>query len=89
MCFRPERFLGSEPVVADALVPQGGGSVVDGHRCPGEDPVLGILACSSTALALVADGLVGRRRRVDERRIPAEPPDGAPLRLRRPPGSDA
>jgi fatty-acid peroxygenase len=81
MRFSPERFLGSQAIVADALVPQGGGSIIGGHRCPGEDPVLGILACSSTALALVWDGLVGRRRSVDERRMPAAVPGGVHVKV--------
>lgn len=34
--FRPERFLSREPPDENALVPQGGGDVRTGHRCPGE-----------------------------------------------------
>ncbi len=83
MVFSPERFLGDAHVTADALVPQGGGSVLRGHRCPGEDPALGILTVSSTALALVADEVLGRRD-VDERRFPADPAGGVRLRLHAP-----
>lgn len=37
--FRPERFLGYEPAPYE-FVPQGGGNVERGHRCPGEPAVV-------------------------------------------------
>ena len=48
--FRPERFLDGT-VDPDLLVPQGGGDLDSGHRCPGEDVVLGMLSAAVTALA--------------------------------------
>ncbi|MGG5258298.1 cytochrome P450 [Phycicoccus avicenniae] len=81
LSFDPARFLGDRHVVADALVPQGGGSVANGHRCPGEDPALGILASSATALSLVAESPVGPVRPVRERRLPADPGRGVPVRV--------
>lgn len=40
--FRPERFLGYEPAPYE-FVPQGGGDVEHGHRCPGEPAVVEVL----------------------------------------------
>jgi fatty-acid peroxygenase len=48
--FRPERFLDAD-VDPDLLVPQGGGEVGTGHRCPREDVVLTMLAVAVSALA--------------------------------------
>ena len=48
--FRPERFLDGD-VDPDLLVPQGGGELGTGHRCPGEDVVPGMLAAAVHALA--------------------------------------
>ena len=48
--FDPARFLAG-PVDPDALVPQGGGDVATGHRCPGEVVVLSLLAGAVRALA--------------------------------------
>lgn len=43
--FRPERFL-QEPVDAYAFIPQGGGEVAQGHRCPGEGAAEAIMLVS-------------------------------------------
>ena len=43
--FRPERFL-NEPVDPYAFIPQGGGDVSQGHRCPGEGVVVAIMLAS-------------------------------------------
>jgi fatty-acid peroxygenase len=48
--FDPQRFLGP-PVDPDALVPQGGGDVATGHRCPGEGITLTVLTAAVRALA--------------------------------------
>ena len=82
MAFDPSRFLGASLVVEDALVPQGGGSVVAGHRCPGEDPSLGILAAGIAALCRFDTDLVSEDTHVNERRIPARMGDGARLLVR-------
>ena len=82
LLFDPSRFLGGQSIDPDALVPQGGGSVAGGHRCPGEDPVLGILAAAVTALTLLEAETVSDDLRVDERRTPARPADGVRLRPR-------
>ncbi|MBW5486640.1 cytochrome P450, partial [Streptomyces bambusae] len=48
--FDPGRFLGRRPG-RDELVPQGGGDVHRGHRCPGEDITVRVLAALCTELA--------------------------------------
>lgn len=48
--FRPERFDGWEPS-AHQLVPQGGGDVRTGHRCPGEPVALALVEETLTVLA--------------------------------------
>lgn len=50
--FDPDRFLQTEPGAFD-LVPQGGGSHVSGHRCPGESAALCLLDVTSRVLARV------------------------------------
>ena len=47
--FDPARFLG--PVEEEALVPQGGGDVRTGHRCPGEGVTLTLLEVAVRRLA--------------------------------------
>ena len=80
--FDPSRFLDGGRHHPDALIPQGGGRIMDGHRCPGEDPVLSILAGGVTALAMLDVERVGDDGAVDERRIPARPLDGVRIRAR-------
>ncbi|WP_033819650.1 cytochrome P450, partial [Kitasatospora sp. MBT63] len=48
--FRPERFLIRRDAT-DQLIPQGGGDVAAGHRCPGEGVVVGLLESLSQRLA--------------------------------------
>lgn len=50
--FVPNRFLQGE-IDSDVLVPQGGGGVTTGHRCPGEDPTLMLLSAALAALSRV------------------------------------
>lgn len=47
--FQAERFGGDIP--ADAFVPQGGGDVNTGHRCPGEDVVLLMISSALQAFS--------------------------------------
>ncbi|MFH5802435.1 cytochrome P450 [Alienimonas sp. DA493] len=71
--FRPERFAhgGACP---HALVPQGGGPLREGHRCPGEDATLALLR---SFLGLLVDAVryevPPQDLSVDLSRIPAEP----------------
>jgi hypothetical protein len=48
--FDPDRFLQGS-VDLDALVPQGGGDVATGYRCPGEVVTLTMLAVAARVLA--------------------------------------
>ena len=76
--FLPERFLGDE-VDPDLLVPQGGGEVGTGHRCPGEDVVLTMLAVAVRALAGTALALPPQDLRPDLTELPTRPRSGVVL----------
>lgn len=50
--FEPERFLGVDDYEAiTSFIPQGGGPVRGGHRCPGEKIAISALSTAVTALA--------------------------------------
>src|SRR5690606_14493593 len=72
--FRPGRFLG-ERRHPYAFIPQGGGEVATGHRCPGEPVTVSImLATLDFLLARVANHPVPLEKlRVDTHRLPALP----------------
>jgi fatty-acid peroxygenase len=57
--FDPQRFMDAL-VDCDAFVPQGGGDVMTGHRCPGEGIVMTLLMAATIGLAdapaLLSDG---------------------------------
>lgn len=72
--FDPSRFL-SGPVPSDALVPQGGGPV-DGHRCPGEDVTVSVLATVARFLARSTYEVPEQDLRIPLRRIPTAPRSG-------------
>lgn len=73
--FDPARFRGAPPR-PDELVPQGGGDPATGHRCPGEDITLALLA----ALAELLSGLTYRVAEQDLSiplsRVPTAPRSG-------------
>ncbi|HSX97870.1 MAG TPA: cytochrome P450, partial [Streptomyces sp.] len=48
--FAPPRFL-QQPPHRDELVPQGGGDRTTGHRCPGADITIALLASLAPRLA--------------------------------------
>ena len=73
--FRPDRFLGRE-VDPDLLVPQGGGDVAAGHRCPGEDVVLTMLAVAVRALATTPVHLLPQDLGHDLTELPTRPRSG-------------
>lgn len=79
--FDPGRFLDGS-VVDDALVPQGGGSVEHGHRCPGEDVALGVLAVGLAAVAAAPWTTPAQDFSISRHRLPTAPRSG--VRLRRP-----
>ncbi|MEU8563419.1 cytochrome P450 [Streptomyces cyaneofuscatus] len=72
--FDPSRFLAA-PQPADALVPQGGGPS-DGHRCPGEDVTVSVLATVARFLARSAYEVPEQDLRIPLRRIPTAPRSG-------------
>jgi fatty-acid peroxygenase len=72
--FDPSRFL-SGPAPVDALVPQGGGPV-DGHRCPGEDVTVAVLATVARFLARLPYEVAEQDLRIPLRRIPTAPRSG-------------
>ncbi len=76
--FDPDRFLhgGHDP---DALVPQGGGDVASGHRCPGEDVTLTMLRVAVRRLAGLPDLVHATDLGYDMTRVPTRPFDGVTL----------
>lgn len=73
--FRPERFLGDAPPPF-AFVPQGGGDVATGHRCPGEGITLALMKVAIDVLTRrVRFGVPRQDLRIDYHRLPALPRD--------------
>jgi fatty-acid peroxygenase len=73
--FDPERFL-SGTADEDALVPQGGGDRVTGHRCPGESVTLTTLAAAVRTLARLPHTLPPQDLGYDLARVPTRPRSG-------------
>jgi fatty-acid peroxygenase len=71
--FRPERFLDETPGPYH-LVPQGGGDVEQGHRCPGEGLTMAVLVETLRCLSGTAFTVHGPEVRTD--RVPAMPAGG-------------
>lgn len=78
--FDPKRFLAG-PIDPDTLVPQGGGDVGTGHRCPGEGAVLTMLAVAVRALAAAPHTLPEQDLGVDMERMPTRPRSGVVLEV--------
>jgi fatty-acid peroxygenase len=78
--FRPERFLDGQ-VERDALVPQGGGDVVSGHRCPGEQVTMVMLQVAVARLARVAYSMPEQDLTVDMTRMPTLPRSGVVIEV--------
>lgn len=68
--FDPGRFSPHPPA---GLVPQGAGSMLEGHRCPGEPATIDLLAVLIRALAHAEWTVPQQDLRVDLRRLPALP----------------
>ena len=83
--FDPERFLNREPA-PDELVPQGGGDARTGHRCPGEDVTVALLATLAGRLAELDYEVPEQDLTISLRRIPALPRSRFVMRLVRPGG---
>ena len=78
--FDPERFLRGS-VDPDALVPQGGGDVRSGHRCPGEDVTLTMIEVAVRCLAARPYALADPHPSWDPTRMPTRPADGVRLQV--------
>ncbi|WP_430297694.1 cytochrome P450 [Sinomonas sp. B1-1] len=85
--FDPDRFHRWNPD-PNTLIPQGGGDVVTGHRCPGEGATLGLI---SSAARVVGEHPEFEARiqdlTIDLRHMPAAPRSGVVLTRRQPPTS--
>ncbi|MFC6982561.1 cytochrome P450 [Streptomyces cirratus] len=73
--FDPCRFMGREPPSND-LVPQGGGDVRTGHRCPGEDIAVGLLTAIVGALADLDCDVPEQDLTIPLHRMPTRPRSG-------------
>jgi fatty-acid peroxygenase len=78
--FDPGRFLDREPG-RDELIPQGGGDPRTGHRCPGEDVTLALLATLVIRLARLDFEVPDQDLTISLRRIPALPRSRVVLRV--------
>ena len=70
--FRPERFVGRD-IGADELIPQGGGDPRTGHRCPGEQITVALLAALAGELARLDFDVPEQDLTIALHRIPALP----------------
>ncbi|MCY0928017.1 cytochrome P450 [Streptomyces sp. H27-H1] len=73
--FDPQRFAGREPG-ADELIPQGGGDPARGHRCPGEDITVAVLATLVTQLAALDYDVPEQDLTIPLSKIPTRPCSG-------------
>jgi fatty-acid peroxygenase len=76
--FRPDRFLDQpghavRQIGPWELVPQGAGDPRTGHRCPGEDITVALLATLAVRLARLEYSLPDQDLSISLRRIPARP----------------
>ena len=80
--FAPGRFLPNDsPSRSDGFVPQGGGDVATGHRCPGESVAVELLAMTLRRLSRLGATLPPQDLTVDRRRMPTRPASGVRLAL--------
>jgi fatty-acid peroxygenase len=79
--FRPERFL-DRGIGQFDLIPQGGGDPRTGHRCPGEQIVVAVLAALAVRLARLDADLPPQDLDIALHRIPALPASRIRLRVR-------
>ncbi|WP_200424312.1 cytochrome P450 [Streptomyces sp. NE5-10] len=73
--FDPRRFTAHEPG-ADELIPQGGGDPSHGHRCPGEDVTVAVLATLVKRLAALDHAVPDQDLSIPLSRIPTRPRSG-------------
>lgn len=73
--FDPSRFRGA-PLRADELVPQGGGDPATGHRCPGEDITVALLAAVAELLSGLTYRVAEQDLSIPLSRVPTAPRSG-------------
>ncbi|MEU9606026.1 cytochrome P450 [Streptomyces sp. NPDC048057] len=75
--FEPGRFTGrGATAVHDDLIPQGGGDPETGHRCPGEDVTVALLAALAPRLARLPHDVPDQDLSIPLHRIPTRPHSG-------------
>ncbi|MER5740427.1 cytochrome P450 [Streptomyces sp. NPDC002262] len=85
--FDPRRFTGREPG-ADEIIPQGGGDPAHGHRCPGEDVTVAVLATLVKRLAHLDHAVPAQDLSIPLSRIPTRPRSGFVLTVEDPSRGD-
>lgn len=81
--FDPGRFLDTDAEDSDHFVPQGGGRPETGHRCPGEDITVGLLALTAARLACLDCRVPDQDLDYSLSRLPTKPHSGVRLSLLR------
>ncbi|MFL5911114.1 MAG: cytochrome P450 [Gaiellaceae bacterium] len=79
--FDPTRFL-TGAFDPDTLIPQGGGDVATGHRCPGESVVLAMLTVAIRALSRLPHTQPHQDSSYDLTEMPTRPKSGTILTVR-------
>ncbi|MER6678581.1 cytochrome P450 [Streptomyces sp. NPDC000983] len=75
--FDPARFTGPAARTApDAMIPQGGGDPATGHRCPGEDITVALLAALTPRLARLPHSVPDQDLSIPLHRVPTRPRSG-------------
>jgi len=74
--FDPLRFLDADGAQREDFVPQGGGDVRTGHRCPGEHIAVGALAITVAELAMLDAKVPPQDLSFDVSRMPTRPGSG-------------
>lgn len=76
--FDPDRFRDGS-AVRDEFIPQGGGPVMTGHRCPGEGIAMSLLRTVVPVMAALEWRIHPEDRTFSLRRVPARPDGGVRL----------
>ncbi|WP_052462248.1 cytochrome P450 [Nigerium massiliense] len=74
--FDPERFMGVDAESIKTFVPQGGGDVRTGHRCPGEKIAVAAIAVGVATLSDPALRISGEGLDFPRHRMPTKPRSG-------------
>lgn len=77
--FDPTRFMGTGTEDSDSFVPQGGGPVATGHRCPGEGIAVTLLTVTIQQLAALDWQVPPQDVQFSFRRMPTRPRSGMRL----------